>query len=89
MGESYDFSEGMAMTNQEALVELDLLTKRWQAAKVDMITAQDELDAEVRMAMEKGGPAPGRDLREKMMDYRNREWEARCALDEFISEKFG
>jgi len=77
------------MTNPEVLVELDLLTKRWQAAKVEMITAQDELDAEVRMAVENGGPAPSRDLRKKMMDYRNKEWDARCALDEFISEQFG
>ena len=77
------------MTNPEVLVELDLLTKRWQTAKVEMITAQDELDAEVRMAVEKGGPAPSRELREKMMDYRNKEWEARCVLDKFISEQFG
>lgn len=77
------------MTHPEVLVELDLLTKRWQAAKVEMITAEDELDAEVRMALEKGGPAPSRDLREKMMDYRNKEYEARSALDEFIAEQFG
>lgn len=77
------------MTDPEVLVELDLLTKRWQAAKVAMITAEDELDAEVRMALEKGGPSPSQSLRETMMDYRQKEWEARSALDEFIAEQFG
>ncbi|KAF0843240.1 hypothetical protein FNL37_0660 [Methylovorus glucosotrophus] len=41
------------------------------------------------MALERGGPGPSRALREIMMDYRNKEWEARCALDEFIAEQFG
>ncbi|MCB4809836.1 hypothetical protein LG204_00725 [Methylovorus menthalis] len=59
------------MTHPEVLIELDLLTKRWQAAKLAMITAEDEIDAEARMALENGGPAPSRALRETMMDYRN------------------
>lgn len=77
------------MTHPEVLIELDLLTKRWQAAKLAMVTAEDEIDAEARMALEKGGPIPSRNRLETMMDYRNKEWEARSALDKFIAEQFG
>jgi len=68
------------------LVEWELLTKAWLKAKVAMIEAENELDAQVMAYLSDKGARPSQTLIDQIDECRHQEYEARGQMDHFIAE---